>query len=166
MRLVEPAIVPKPWETAFWKWGPSVNLLWREELDCHNEDRTPFPERWRRSRAYPLSVEFEWIRATAGGHPLKVGSGYRTKAWNGKVGGTRFSRHPEGRAIDIYPSLETRLPVLVEAVLLVAHRPGSRIRGVGVYRTFVHVDIRAGDRICRWRGSRVDAEVWLQVADA
>ena len=164
MRLIEPALVPKPWETAFWKWGPGPHLLWCGELDCR--DGTPYPERWRRSRAYPLSVEFEHVRATAGGYPLKVGSGYRTEAWNRKVDGSRHSQHPEGRAIDIYPSLEVRLPALVEAVLLVAHRPGGRIRGIGVYRTFVHIDIRAGDRVCRWRGSRVDAEVWLQVAEA
>lgn len=158
MRLIEPAIVPNPWETAIWKWGPSAYLTWRE-LDCHDEDKTPYPEEWRIERAYPLSVEFEYIRATAGGYPLSVGSGYRTWDWNSKAGGARHSQHPEGNALDIYPSIEKRLPTLVDAVLLVAHRPGGRIRGIGVYRTFVHVDIRLGDRVCRWRGSRVDAEV-------
>lgn len=164
MKLVEPAIVPIPWETAFWKWGPSVHLLWCGELDCG--DGTPYPEEWRRSRAYPLSVEFEYIRATAGGNPLAVGSGYRTRSWNSKVGGARYSEHPEGNAIDIYPPAEGRLPLLVDAALLVAHRPGGRIRGIGVYRTFVHVDIRAGDRVCRWRGSRVEPEVWQRHAEA
>lgn len=161
MRLIEPAILPKPWETAFWKWGPSPHLLWRE-LDCH--DSTPYPEEWRIERAYPLSIEFEYIRATAGGYRLPVGSGYRTDSWNTRAGGTRYSQHLEGNAIDIYPPAEGRLPLLVEAVLLVAHRPGGRIRGIGVYRTFVHADIRMGDRVCRWRGSRVDAEV-LRIAD-
>lgn len=170
MRLVEPAIVPTPWKTAFWKCGPTLYLTW-QELDCRDKDRTPYPEEWRRSRAVPLAIEFEWIRATAGGLPIEIGSGYRTWPWNRKRHGARHSQHPRGTALDLYPPTNLRMPGFVDAVLLVAHRPESRIRGVGVYRTFVHFDIRGFDftvppmRIARWRGSRISPEVWNKVRD-
>ena len=46
---------------------------------------------------------FERFRASCGGHPLTIGSGYRTPAWNRKQGGARKSQHPGGKAIDLYP---------------------------------------------------------------
>lgn len=158
INLVKPALPPgRLWEAAtFEACGPSPHLSWGE-LDCN--DGTPYPEEWRVSRAVPLAVEFEWIRATCGGVPIPVGSGYRTWPWNTKSDGARYSKHPEAIALDIYPPRHLLLPGLVDVVIEVAHRPGGRIRGIGVYRTFVHFDIREGTRIARWRGARVSPEV-------
>ncbi|MCP4201148.1 MAG: hypothetical protein GY769_04360 [bacterium] len=163
VNLVEPALIETPWETAFWQWGPSPHLTWRE-LNCN--DGTPYPEEKRIERAYPLSVEFEFVRTTLGGYPIRVSSGYRTWAWNSKIGGARRSQHPEATAVDMEPPGHLGVPDLLEAVLLVAHRPGGRVRGIGVYRTFVHMDIRRSERVCRWKGSRVLPEVWKTLADA
>lgn len=149
-----------PWDVPRWEQGPSPHLSWIE-LDCN--DGTQYPEDWKRLRAVPLAVEFEWIRATCGGEPIPVGSGYRTRAWNVASKGARNSQHVEGRALDIYPPRHLLLPNLVDVVVAVAHRPGSAIHGIGVYRTFVHFDVRPGTRIARWKGSRVSAEVWSKV---
>lgn len=146
-----------------WTRGPSEHLTW-SEMRCN--DGTPFPEEWREERALPLGVEFEWIRATCGGAPIEVGSAFRTWYWNTKVKGARKSTHPRGLALDLYPPANLGLPFFVDAVIKVAHRPGGMIRGIGVYRTFVHVDIREGNRVSRWRGTRASAEVWKKVRDA
>lgn len=157
MRLVEPFLRRNPWMDSYdWGRGPSAHLSWTE-LDCRDSVRYPLD--WRIPRAVPLSVEFEWIRSTLGGTPIGVGSGYRTKAWNRKVGGARNSQHVEGRALDLYPPEGKAVADLVEAALAVARRPGGLIRGIGVYSTFVHVDIRpVVGRVCRWEGRRRMAE--------
>lgn len=166
--LVDPGLRGRPWETASWTRGPSLYLTW-EELDCN--DGSVYPMEWWETRAVPLSVEFEWIRATGGGLPIPIGSGYRTWTWNARSKGARKSKHPEGIALDIYPPRNVLLPGLVDIVVAVAHRPGSLIRGIGVYRTFVHFDIRGFDlavrpvRVARWKGSRISAEVWRKVRD-
>lgn len=161
--LVIPELPERPWETDAWLVGPSPHLTWAE-LDC--KDGTPYPEHWKLTRATSLAYEFEIIRATAGGFPMPVGSGFRTWEHNAAIGGARFSKHPEGIALDIYPPRNILLPQLVDVVVAVAHRPDGLIRGIGVYRTFVHFDIREGTRVARWKGSRVSAEIWRKVRDA
>ncbi len=156
MHLVNPAIDGEPWRFDYWRVGPSKHLFWAE-LDCN--DGTAYPYEWRLSESIALAKEFEFIRATLGDLPIKVSSGYRTPSWNKKVGGSRTSQHIFGRALDLYPPRTKMLPELLDAAILVAHRRGGRIRGIGHYRTFIHIDLRPGDRVCRWRGNRVRPEL-------
>lgn len=163
MNLVVPALTPEPWVTApaLWQRGPSLHLSWLE-LHCH--DGTEFPIGWRRGRAVPLSAEFECVRATISGHagravPVKIGSAYRTAEWNRLKKGTKNSTHVEGIALDLWTPPGMPLLDLLDAVLVVSKRPGGRIRGIGVYPWGVHLDIREGSRIARWKGSRVSPEV-------
>jgi uncharacterized protein YcbK (DUF882 family) len=63
--------------------------------------------------------------------------GCRCKAQNKKVGGARRSQHLQGKAADIYvkglPAKE--LAFFIEKVI-------PYTGGIGLYKTFVHVDVR------------------------
>lgn len=137
--------------------GPSPHLSWAE-LACHDAARTPYPERWRLSRALRLAVEFERIRAVVGA-PLVVASAYRTPEHNRAVGGARYSQHVQGYALDLVPPKGMTVAALLGFVKAVASEADSAIRGIGLYRTFVHVDTRPGDRLVVWSGLRSAAEV-------
>lgn len=163
MEVVVPALVPEPWfsDPIAWSSGPTPHLPWLE-LNC--KDGTAYPVEWRALRAHPLAVEFEHVRATIGGFmgrptPIHIGSGYRTESWNARIKGSRGSRHIQGIAIDLWTPKAIGLLDFLDIVLIVAKRPGGRIRGIGVYPWGIHIDIREGGRIARWKGSRVSPEV-------
>ena len=74
----------------------------------------------------------ERIREAAGGRPLRIVSGYRSAAYNRRVGGAPNSQHLFGRAADIPEGY---------CVASVAQRAGAI--GVGVCHGWVvHVDVR------------------------
>ena len=79
----------------------------------------------------------EQIRAAAGG-AVVIHSGYRTPAYNRKVGGARYSQHVQGTAADI--AVRGASPLLVGQIA--EHYLQSR-GGIGVYQTFTHVDTRS-----------------------
>lgn len=131
--------------------GPSPHLTW-VELSC--KDGTPYPEHWRLSRAIPLAVEFERVRLLLA-CPIRILSAYRTPAYNSRIrGAARNSQHLHGRALDLATPADKTVAQLLAAVLTIARRPGSRIRGVGEYSWGVHIDIRPGDRLVRWSGNK------------
>lgn len=134
--------------------NPSTHLSW-DELACN--DGTPYPIDWRSTRALTLAREFEEIRASLGGKPIRINSAYRHEAYNRKVGGSKNSQHVQGRALDLSP-LHCTLRELEDAVLARARTVSSSINGVGFYPTFVHFDIRPSERLVRWQGKRSWAE--------
>lgn len=79
------------------------------------------------------------------GRPVRVLSGYRTEAKNKAVGGAAYSRHKYGMAADI--SVEGTAP---SAVASYAETLLPDRGGIGVYATFVHVDVRSVRS--RWTG--------------
>ena len=89
-----------------------------------------------------LVALLEEIRAAAGG-AVTITSGYRTPAYNAKVGGARYSQHLQGTAADI--TVAGAAPLLVGQ--MAEHYLGGR-GGIGVYQTFTHVDTRSGR--ARW----------------
>lgn len=113
---------------------------------------------WRKDRAKQLAIEFERVRAAVG-LPLKVLSAYRTEPWNKKVGGAKNSQHIQGRALDLRPPKGWTVDRLYKVIREIAHLPESQIRGLGKYPTFVHMDIRPGDKLTVWQGKRAWAEV-------
>ncbi|MDO8632197.1 MAG: D-Ala-D-Ala carboxypeptidase family metallohydrolase [Phycisphaerales bacterium] len=143
--------------------GPSQHLSWKE-LGCH--DGTPYPSEWRVTRAVPLAIEFERIRAAVG-QSIVVGSAYRTPAWNRKVGGAPRSRHMEGRALDLDPPKGWTLARFYAVIREVVGRPESMIYGLGRYPRFVHIDIRQmppHGGLTAWRGNRAWAESKQEIA--
>lgn len=70
------------------------------------------------------------------GKAVQVVSGYRTPEYNRKIGGAPRSQHMEGKAADI--KIKGMTPA---EVALLAEQIG--FKGIGVYPTFTHVDVRA-----------------------
>lgn len=79
------------------------------------------------------------------GRPVRVLSGYRTETKNKAVGGAAYSRHKYGMAADIAVEGTAPAAVAAYAETLLPDRGG-----IGVYGTFVHVDVR--DARSRWTG--------------
>lgn len=128
---------------------PSKHLTWHE-LAC--KDGTPYPEKWRKDRGLVLAAMFEYVRKLSGDHPIIVLSAYRTPEHNRKIGGARHSQHLIGNALDLKHTVldnETFYNLIASSI------QGLPIKGLGKYRTFVHIDIRPSDRVVKWNGSGV-----------
>lgn len=77
--------------------------------------------------------------------PVKINSAYRTPTHNKKVGGTTYSQHLYGMAADIVVEGVSPKKVAAYAETLLPKKGG-----IGIYSTFVHIDIR--DVKSRWNG--------------
>ncbi len=135
--------------------------LSEEELSCH--DGTPYPfdqlddetndsRTWRDTRATPLGQLFEAIRSGCGDAPITVDSAFRTIAYDtklydadqgaGNVAAPQGSQHPKGRALDLKHS--SMHPVTFFNAILSLYEQGKlpMLGGIGLYPSFVHVDVR------------------------
>ena len=72
------------------------------------------------------------------GKPVTINSAYRTEAKNKLVGGAPFSQHKYGVAADITIKGVSPLEVAKYAETLLGKKGG-----IGVYKAFTHVDVRA-----------------------
>lgn len=79
------------------------------------------------------------------GKAVHINSGYRTPAYNKKVGGATYSQHLYGTAADIrINGVEPKdIADYAETLLL-------STGGIGRYKNFVHVDVR--EKKSRWNG--------------
>ena len=77
--------------------------------------------------------------------PVIINSACRCPAYNEEIGGVLLSQHLLGTAADI--RVEGRTPQEV-ADWLELQYPDRY--GIGLYRTFTHIDVRPAR--CRWRG--------------
>ncbi len=95
-----------------------------------------------------LAAELETIRRAIQ-RPILIVSGYRSPAHNTRVRGAKSSRHMTGEAADIrIAGVEPgEILALVERLI---RRGRLHNGGVGLYRTWVHYDVRA--QPARWRG--------------
>lgn len=130
--------------------GPSKYLSWKE-LAC--KDGTPYPIEWRTNRAIQLAEVFEIIRAMAGDVPITVLSAYRSYLHNRKVGGARNSQHLYGRALDLKPPEGYTVNEFYDLIKTASRM--TNIRGIGKYKTFIHVDIRPSNKVAFWFGTGV-----------
>lgn len=93
-------------------------------------------------KAWPETLDLlEAIREELGG-PLIVNSFYRSPKHNARVGGGQKSQHLTGRAADLRA---TRWGVKRIADIAIA----NKVRGLGLYRNFVHVDMRSPNQVRR-----------------
>jgi uncharacterized protein YcbK (DUF882 family) len=83
------------------------------------------------------------IRA-AWGKPVRVVSGYRSREYNTRVGGSEKSMHMEFRALDLQPVNGEIKPFQTLVARIVSeHRQKGANVGFGMYDTFVHIDTGA-----------------------
>jgi uncharacterized protein YcbK (DUF882 family) len=75
------------------------------------------------------------------GKPIIINSGYRTPEYNKKVGGATRSQHCYGTAADIVVDgiPPASVAIAAEKALKESGHPG----GIGLYKSFVHVDVRS-----------------------
>lgn len=77
----------------------------------------------------------ECVRAKTGGRPLRIVSGYRSPAYNRRIGGARNSQHIYGRAADLEPGRCTVAQALACGAVGVGHDDHGWV---------VHLDVRPG----------------------
>lgn len=81
------------------------------------------------------------------GESIRVNSGYRTPAYNKKIGGVPDSQHLQGKAADIV--VKSKTPKELAAVIEQLIASGTMKQGgIGIYPGFVHYDIRGSK--ARW----------------
>lgn len=79
------------------------------------------------------------------GVPLRVLSAYREPKYNNAVGGSLHSRHIRFTALDLQPS-DPRFVHKLHSILLHLRNIGEFTGGLGLYKTFVHVDTDSHNR--------------------
>lgn len=79
------------------------------------------------------------------GRPVIINSGYRTARHNKSCGGATYSQHLYGAAADIKVTGVSPAKVAEYAETLI---PNSG--GIGIYESFIHVDVRSVK--ARWNG--------------
>lgn len=113
------------------------------EFAC--KDGTPVPERLH-ANALELAQNLQVLRDDIG-EPLKILSGYRTPAWNRKVGGKPNSFHLRAMAADL--TTKSFTPRQLHARILKLIKAGKmKEGGLGLYSGFVHYDTRG--TAARW----------------
>lgn len=114
-----------------------------EEMRC--KDGTPVPEELE-CNAHRVLDNLQVLRDDIG-EPIHINSGYRTPAYNKKVGGAKDSQHPKATACDI--TVKTMTPKQVHARILKLIKAGKmHDGGLGLYPGFVHYDVRRSP--ARW----------------
>ncbi len=162
---------------------PAARWFALDEFRCHDGTDYPIDQpdletpglTWGESRLQPLMDTLDVIR-DALGHPLHVDSGYRTLEYDGKLyahslahgGGANDkapplqSQHPKGRAADIRSGSLTAVQLrdLIGQLYQAGKLP--HLGGLGVYPSFVHVDVRSRpvladgrEHLAQWGGSRL-----------
>lgn len=82
------------------------------------------------------------------GQPIRITSGFRSKEHNKKVGGEPASFHILGMAADIQAG-KIKPEDVAKAIELLIKEGKIKEGGLGIYRTWVHYDIRGTK--ARWK---------------
>jgi uncharacterized protein YcbK (DUF882 family) len=82
------------------------------------------------------------------GQPIRVTSGFRSKEHNKKIGGAPASTHILGMAADIQVA-KMKPEEIAKAIELLIANGKMKEGGLGIYRTWIHYDIRGTK--ARWK---------------
>jgi uncharacterized protein YcbK (DUF882 family) len=129
-----------------------------DEFDCHDGTAVPgsvLPAVMRLAADVLQPIRDVWTG------PLLIVSGYRTPAWNLRVGGVQRSTHLTGEGCDIRPVHLADVPRLHDLILAMHGRKEiPALGGLGEYPRWVHVDTRKhpSGRLRRWHGRAIGSE--------
>lgn len=108
-----------------------------DEFAC--KDGTPVPKRFM-GNVTRLAHNLQTLRDYLG-EPIHVNSGYRTVAYNKKVGGKPASKHLKAEAADI--TVKSKTPKQLAAIIEKLITQGLMTQGgLGIYPGFIHTDVR------------------------
>jgi uncharacterized protein YcbK (DUF882 family) len=110
----------------------------RAEFDCN--DGTPVPQQFI-TNVKKLAEQLQILRDHIKEPVMITGSGYRTPSHNTKVGGAKNSQHLTASGADINAKNYTprQLANVIEKLI----KEKKMLQGgIGVYKGFVHYDIR------------------------
>lgn len=82
------------------------------------------------------------------GQPIRITSGFRSKEHNAKIGGAPASSHILGMAADIQVA-KMKPDDVAKAIELLIANGKMKEGGLGIYRTWIHYDIRGTK--ARWK---------------
>ncbi len=116
-----------------------------DEFDCNDGSKMPDDVVLN---VVELADQLQILRDFIG-KPIKINSGYRSPAYNRKIGGAKSSQHKLGKAADIrVDGISPReLHGIIEELI-----SDGRMKqgGLGRYNSFTHYDIRGTK--ARWNG--------------
>ncbi|MEL7353008.1 MAG: phage tail tip lysozyme [Cyanobacteria bacterium J06560_5] len=118
--------------------------------EFRSKDGVPVPSRYRKN-VRRLAQNLEVLRSHLG-RPINVVSGYRSPAHNKKVGGVKNSQHMLAKAADIRVTGLSPTEIYCAIEQLIAQGKMQQ-GGLGIYRSFVHYDVR--NARARWKGSSI-----------
>jgi uncharacterized protein YcbK (DUF882 family) len=110
----------------------------RQEFDCN--DGTIVPEIYMKN-VKEVAKNLQILRDHIKESVMVTGSGYRTSSHNKKVGGAKLSQHLTASAADINARNYTPSDLAREIENLIAEGKMKQ-GGIGIYKGFVHYDIR------------------------
>lgn len=118
------------------------------EFRC--KDGTDVPDEYM-DNVQELAENLQVLREHLG-KPIRVISAYRTPKYNRKIDGARRSQHLTAAAADI--KIKGLLPAEIKVIILDLIREGKmKEGGIGVYKGFLHYDVR-GKKV-RWYGKGI-----------
>ena len=84
------------------------------------------------------------------GYTLDITSAYRSPDYNASVGGSKKSMHMQGKAVDVIMTgkSDSERQQFIQAAI------DAGIKGIGIYNTFTHIDIRSNKAAWGSNGSR------------
>lgn len=114
-----------------------------EELKCKDGTQVPYE---LMDNAFKLMENLQVLRDYLG-EPVRINSGYRSPAYNKRIGGVRNSQHLMARAADI--TVKSKTPRQLKAIIEKLIKEGKMHNGgIGLYPGFVHYDVRP--KPARW----------------
>ena len=118
----------------------------QSEFDSH--DGVKVPDEFKGNVQIVMN-NLEVLRAYLNNKPINVNSGYRSPQHNAAVGGVMDSQHVYGKASDIHSDYYT--PAEIKQAIENLISQGKMMEGgIGLYKSFVHYDIRGTK--ARWNG--------------
>ena len=108
-----------------------------EEFECNCGCDMPY---WVRLNIYDLADQLQILRDGLSA-PIRITNAYRCESHNKSVGGSKNSQHLSGKAADIQVAgidprdLYNTIRTFIEEGIMTEG-------GLGLYKTFVHYDIR------------------------